>query len=71
MTQNIQEVWDTLKRSNLRITGVGKNSQFKGPENIFNKIIVENFLYLKKEMSKKGTRNLQNTKQIGPEKKIF
>jgi hypothetical protein len=22
-------------------------------------------------MSKKGTRNLQNTKQIGPEKKIF
>ena len=42
LTQNIQEIWDTMKR--LRIEGIegSEDSQFKGPENIFNKIIEEN-----------------------------
>jgi hypothetical protein len=36
LTQNIQ---DTMNRPNLRIIGIekSKDSQFKGPENIFNK----------------------------------
>jgi hypothetical protein len=54
MTQNIQEIWDTMKRPNLRIIGIEEeDSQLKGPENIFNKIKEENFPNLKKEMDKK------------------
>jgi hypothetical protein len=51
-TQNIQEIQDTMKRPNLRIIGIDKNKDFqlKGPVNIFNKIIEENFPNLKKEM---------------------
>ena len=48
-SQNIQEMWDTIKKTNLRIIGVeeGEELQIKGPENIFNKIIEENFPNLK------------------------
>ena len=49
-TQSIQEIQDTLKRENLRIIEIEKNedSQLKGPENVFSKIIEENFPNLKK-----------------------
>jgi hypothetical protein len=52
LTQNIWEVQDTMRRPNLRIIGVDENEDFhlKGPVNIFNKIIGENFPNLKKEM---------------------
>ena len=55
ITQNIQEIWDTVKRPNLRITGIeeGEETQLKGAENIFNKIIEENFPNLKKDMPMK------------------
>jgi hypothetical protein len=41
------------KKTNLRIIGIeeSEDSQFKGPENIFNKITEENFPILKKEMA--------------------
>jgi hypothetical protein len=41
-----------MKRTKLRIVGIEKNedSQPKGPVNIFNNIIKENFPNLKKEM---------------------
>ena len=41
-----------MRRPNLRIIGVDENEDFqlKGPANIFNKIIEENFPNLKKEM---------------------
>jgi hypothetical protein len=53
LTQNIQEIQDTMRRTNLWIIGVDENEYFQinGPANIFNKIIEENFPYLKKEMS--------------------
>jgi hypothetical protein len=40
LTQNNQEIRDTIKISNLRIIGIEKveGSQFQGPENVFNKI---------------------------------
>jgi hypothetical protein len=42
-----------LKKPKNRIIGIeeNKDSQLKGPVNIFNKVIKENFLYLKKKMS--------------------
>jgi hypothetical protein len=41
-----------MRRPNLRIIGIDENEdyQLKGPVNIFNKIIEENFSNLKKEM---------------------
>ena len=51
-TQNIEEIQDTMRRPNLEIIRVDENQDFqlKGPANIFNKIIEENFSNLKKEM---------------------
>ena len=53
LTQNIQKIWDTMKRSNLWIIGIeeGEEPQLQGPENIFNKIIEDHFPNLKNEMS--------------------
>ena len=41
-----------MRRSNLRIIGIDKSEDFqlKGPVNIFNKIVEENFPSLEKEM---------------------
>jgi hypothetical protein len=52
LTQNIKEIWDTMKRPNLRTIGIeeGKDFQFKGSENIFNKTKEENFPNLIKDM---------------------
>jgi uncharacterized coiled-coil protein SlyX len=35
LTQNIQEIWNTMERPNLRIIGIeeSKDSQLKGPAN--------------------------------------
>jgi hypothetical protein len=40
LTQNIQEIQDTMRRPNLRIVGTDENEDFqlKGPVNIFNKL---------------------------------
>jgi hypothetical protein len=45
LTQNIQYIQDTMTRPNLRITGIDESEDFqlKGPVNIFNKIMKENF----------------------------
>jgi hypothetical protein len=52
LTQNIQEIQNTMRRPNLRIIGINENEDFqlKGTVNIYNKIIEENFHNLKKEM---------------------
>jgi hypothetical protein len=52
LTRNTQEIQDIMRRPNLRIIGIeeSEDSQLKGPVNIFNKIIEENFPNLKKEM---------------------
>jgi hypothetical protein len=53
LIQNIQGIWDTMKRPKGRIIGIeeGKQSQINSPENISNEIIEENFPNLKKEIS--------------------
>jgi hypothetical protein len=50
--RNMQELTDSIKRSNLRIKGIeeGEKVQAKGVHNIFNKIITENFTDLEKTM---------------------
>ena len=63
LTQNIQEIQDTIRKQNLRKIGIEEreDSQVKGPANIFNKIIEENFPNLKKD-AHEHARSLQNSK---------
>ena len=46
LTPKIQKILDTMRRASLRIIGIedSKDFQLKGPVNIFNKSIGENFL---------------------------
>jgi hypothetical protein len=57
LTQNNQEIHDTMRKPNLRLIGIDENEDFqlKGPVNIFHKIMEENFPNLKKEI----TMNIQ------------
>ena len=48
-----------MRRPNLRIIGI-ENSKLKGPLNIFNKIMEENFPSLKKEMHIKEAYRTKN-----------
>ena len=70
LTQNIQEIWDTIKRPILKRIGIEEGEvQFKGTENSFNKIIEENFPNLKKDIHMKvqeayRTPNTLNQKKI-------
>jgi Mg2+ and Co2+ transporter CorA len=50
--RNMQELTDSIKKPNTRITGIDKGEQVKvkGIHNIFNKIITENFPNLEKTM---------------------
>ena len=67
------EIQDTRRSQNVQIIGVDENEDFqlKGPVNIFNKIIEENFPILKKEMPKNiqeaySTPNRLDQKKIPP-----
>jgi hypothetical protein len=54
--RNIQELTDSIKRTNLRIMGTEEEEEFQaqGIHNIFNKIITENFPNLEKVMTIQG-----------------
>ena len=51
MTQDNYEMWDTLKRPNLRVIGIEENEDFqiKEPQMSSKQIIEENFPNLKKK----------------------
>ena len=72
LTQNIQEIWETVKRPNLRIIGIeeGEEIQLKGAENIFNKIIEENFPNLKKDMPMKIQEAYRTPNRLNQKKKV-
>ncbi|KAL6073605.1 hypothetical protein STEG23_027906 [Scotinomys teguina] len=71
ITQNVQEMWDTMKRPNLKIMGIeGEEYQLKGTENIFNKIIEENFPNLKKEIPMKVQKAYRTPNRLDPPNKF-
>jgi hypothetical protein len=61
-----------MRRSKLQIIGVDGNEDFqlKGPANVFNKIIEENFPNLKKQMSM-NIKEAYNTPNRLDQKKKF
>ena len=40
---NLRDLWDNVKRPNIRVTGVPEEDKKKGHEKILEEIIVENF----------------------------
>jgi hypothetical protein len=60
-----------MKRTNLRIIRIEENkeSQLKGPENVFNKIIEESFPNLKKEMDIKVQEAYRTTNKWDQKRK--
>jgi hypothetical protein len=71
LTPNIQEIQDTMKRSNLRIIGIedGEESQLKGQETIFNKIVEGNFPNLKKEVAINVQKAYTTSNRLDKERK--
>ena len=46
---SLRDLWDNIKRNNIPIIGVpGEEEREKGPEKIFEEIIVENFPNMEK-----------------------
>jgi hypothetical protein len=62
-----------MRRPNLRIIGTDENEdyQLKGPVNIFNKIIEENFPKLKKEMPMNTQEASRTPNSLDQKKKIL
>jgi hypothetical protein len=62
-----------MKRPNLRMMGIeeGEDSKFKRPENIFNKIIEENFPNLKKEMAINIQEAYRRPNRLDQQRKFF
>ena len=49
---SLKELWDNIKHNNIRIIGVPEGEEReKGPEKIFEEIIVENYLNMGKEIA--------------------
>ena len=68
--QNTQEIWDTMKRPNIRIIGIeGEETQLKNSENVFNKVIKENSLNLNNHMYIKIHEAYRTTNRLGQRRK--
>ena len=48
----LRDLWDNIKRTNIRIKGVPEEEKKKGTEKIFEDIIVETFPNMGKEIVK-------------------
>ena len=49
---NLRDLWDNIKHTNIQITEVSEEEKKKGSEKIFEEIIVENFPNMGKEIIK-------------------
>lgn len=59
-----QNIWDTMKRQNLRLgTEKREESQVKGTENIFSKILEENLTNLRKKYKKATEHQIDRTRK--------
>ena len=47
---SLRDLWDNIKHTNIRIIGVPEEEKEKGPEKIFEEIIIENFPNMGKEI---------------------
>jgi hypothetical protein len=73
LTQNIQEIQDTMRRPNLRIIGIEKSEDFqlKRASKYLQQSYRRKFPQPKERDAPEHTRSLQNSKYSGPEKKFL
>ena len=65
--ESLTNLWDNLKRSNIRIIGVPEGEEHQQEiENLFEQIMKENFPNLAKEIDFQESRETQNPKEVGP-----
>ena len=64
---SLRDLWDNIKHNNIRIIGVpeGKERE-KGPEKIFEEIIVENFPNMGKEITTQVQEAQRVPERINP-----
>nr|KAF6369220.1 hypothetical protein mMyoMyo1_010601 [Myotis myotis] len=68
---SVRSLWDSFKRTNIRIVGVPEDEREQDIENLFQEIMTENFPYLVKEMDlqvqeARRTPNKRNPKRTTP-----
>ena len=54
--ENLCDLWDTIKHTNIRITGVSEGEMWQGAEISFKEIIAENFPNLGRDLDIKFTK---------------
>ena len=57
---SLRDLWDHIKSTSIRITGVPEEDKKKGHEKIFEEIIVENFPNMEKEI----VNQVQETQRV-------
>ena len=68
---NLRDLWDNIKCTNIRITGVPEGEEKrKGTEKIFEEIIVENFLNIGKEIVNQVQEAQRVTYRINPRRNM-
>ena len=64
---SLRDLWDNIKRTNVRIIGVPEEEE-KGPKKIFEEIIVENFSNMGKEIATQAQEAQRVQGRINPRK---
>ena len=64
---SLRDLWDNIKRNNIRIIGVPEGEEReKGPEKIFQEIIVKNFPNTEKEIATQVQEAQRVPRRINP-----
>ena len=67
---SLRDLWDNIKCNNIRIIGVSEGEEReKGPEKIFEEIIVENFPNMGKEIRHPSPGSAESPIQDKPKEK--
>ena len=68
---NLRDLWDNIKHTNIRITGVPEEEEKKkGTEKIFEEIIVENFPNMGKEIVNQAQEAQRIPYRINPKRNM-
>ena len=66
---SLKDLWENIKRTNIRIIGVTEEEKKKGYEKTCEEIIVENFPNMEKEIVNPSPRGTKSPKQDKPKEK--
>ena len=64
--ENLRDLWDNVKHPNIRTIGFPEEDKKKGHEKILEKIIVENFPKMEKEIITQVQETLRVPNRISP-----